>query len=357
MRALVTGASGFIGSHLVEALVARGDRVRALVRSVRHFEPLALQGAEPALGDLRDPASLRAALDGVDVVFHLASRVTDWGPWSAFNATTVQGTRNVLEAAAEARVARFVHFSTVNVYDDRFARRHRVLTEDAPHAPPGDRHFGRYARAKSEAEMLVWDFHRRGAVEAVVLRPSLVYGPRDEAVLPRLIDYLRSPLAAWIGRENPTVDPIEVGDVVRCALAAAEAPNAAGRAYNVSPSCEIGVRDFYRAVCQALDIRPPRITLPYSLVAAATVALENGARLLRTKQPPTMTWAGLSLFAEDRHYDPARARGELGWQANVPLAEGMQRYAAWLSAQQPWHHGSRGSFVRQRHAINGTVGK
>lgn len=335
MHALVTGAGGFIGSHLVEALVARGDLVRALVRSARQAERISLAGAQPVLGDVKNVASLRDAVVEVDVVYHLASRVTDWGPWSEFNATTVEGTRHMLAAAAEAKVGRFVHFSTVNVYDDRFARHNRILTEDAPHGPPGDRHFGHYARAKAEAEELVWEFHGRGAVEATVLRPSLVYGPRDESILPRLVDYLRSPLATWIGRGNPTVDPIEVSDVVRCALAAAGSRPAAGRAYNVTPNREIGVRDFYRAVCQALDIRPPRIAIPYALVAAATVAVENGARLLGAKQPPILTWAGLSLFAEDRHYSPARAREELGWEAAVRLDEGMRRYASWLTAREP----------------------
>jgi 2-alkyl-3-oxoalkanoate reductase len=148
-----------------------------------------------------------------------------------------------------------VYFSTANVYDDRFARYNRVLTEDAPHDPPGDRHFGYYARSKAgrrrndNREQLAWRFHSEAQVRATVLRPTLVYGPRDESILPRLIDYLRSPLATWIGHGNPVIDPIEVSDVARCALAAATRDRAIGRAFNVSPPDETGVRDFYRSLC------------------------------------------------------------------------------------------------------------
>lgn len=332
MRALVTGATGFIGSHLVDLLAESGWHVRGLVRNPAHSHWRWKGEVEPIVGDVHNLDSLRAAAAQVDVVFHLAARVTDWGKWPDFEATTVEGTRNLLRAASEAKIGRFINFSTVSVYDDRFARKNRVLTEDAPHDPPGDRNFGHYARAKAMAEQLVWQFHNEGKIAATILRPSLVYGPRDESILPRLIDYLGSPLATWIGRGNPVVDPIEASDVARCALAAATSEQAIGRAYNVAPQEEIGVRDFYRALCRVLDIPSPRVTIPYVVVAGLTMLVENGARLVRTRQPPTLTWAGLSLFSEDRHHDPSRAERELGWRAEVSLEEGLRHYAEWLKA-------------------------
>jgi nucleoside-diphosphate-sugar epimerase len=331
MRALVTGATGFIGSHLVDLLIESGWKVRGLVRNPAHTHWRWKSDVEPAVGDVHELDSLRAAAAGVNVVFHLAARVTDWGKWPEFESTTVEGTHNMLRAASEAKVNRFVNFSTVSVYDNRYARRHRVLTEDAPYDPPGDRYFGNYARAKAMAEQLVWEFHRQGKIATTVLRPSLVYGPRNESILPRLIDYLRSPLATWIGRGNPVVDPIEVSDVARCALAAAASEKAIGRAYNVSPREEIGVRNFYRSLCRVLDMSPPRVTIPYAVVAALTALVENAARLVGTKQPPTITWAGLALFTEDRHHDPSRAERELGWRTSIPPDEGLRRYAEWLN--------------------------
>jgi 2-alkyl-3-oxoalkanoate reductase len=333
MLALVTGATGFIGRHLVELLLDKGWQVRGLVRRPPYAGAYWPSAAQPVVGDARNLESLRAAAADVDVVFHLAANVTDWGRWRDFQSTTVDGTHNLLRAASESKVGRFVHFSTVSVYDDRFARRNRVLTEDTPHDPPGDRNLGHYARSKAMAEQLVWQFHREGKVAATVLRPALVYGPRDESILPRLIDYLRSPLATWIGRGNPVIDPIEVSDVARCALAAATCDCAIGRAYNVSPPDEIGVRDFYRSLCSALEIAPPRFTVPYTAVAALTVLVENAARLMRRRQPPTLTWAGLSLFTEDRHHDPSLAERDLGWRASISLDAGLARYAEWLKSR------------------------
>src|SRR5205823_5243768 len=132
-------------------------------------------GAELFHGDVTSPASLAAAVAGVDVVFHSAALVTNWAPWSAFHATTVQGTENVLQAAAHAAVQRFVHISTIRVYDDRYCRRHGVVTEEAPHGPCGFRAFGHYARAKVLAEAAVWRYRDRLPVS--VIRPAWIYGP------------------------------------------------------------------------------------------------------------------------------------------------------------------------------------
>src|SRR5690349_12961017 len=128
MFALVTGASGFLGGHLVERLCAAGHRVRALVRTPAKAQFLAATMAEIAAGDLTAPASLASALDGVDTVFHSAAMVSNWGRWNDFQAVTVQGTENVLDAAERAGVRRFVHISTMRVYDDRICRQTGVAT-------------------------------------------------------------------------------------------------------------------------------------------------------------------------------------------------------------------------------------
>src|SRR6266511_1401416 len=208
MFALVTGSTGFLGSHLVERLRAAGHRVRALARNPNRARFLEGTGAEVVLGDVTVPASLAPAVEGVDVVFHTAALVTNWAPWPAFLATTVAGTENLLEAAARAAVARFVHVSTIRVYDDRYCRRHGVVREDAPHGKRGFRHFGHYSRAKVLAEAAVWRWASRLPVS--VVRPAWIYGPRDESILPPLVRFLRSPGARWPCRTDPCADPIYV---------------------------------------------------------------------------------------------------------------------------------------------------
>ncbi len=324
MKILVTGATGFIGRHLVERLCAEGHAVRGLVRDLSKAAAIRRFGVEVVRGDVTNPASVRRAMQGVEVVFHLASRVTDWGSWSEFESATVQGTENVLAAAADAGVRRFVHMSTVGVYDDRRTRKCRSVPETTPQGPCGDRTLGFYAKAKVLAEAAVWRYSRERGLAVVVLRPALVYGPRDETTMPRLVDYLSGAGAMWVGRRNSTVDPIYVTDVVGCAVAAARSEAAVGQAYNVAPDQQLGVRDFWRLLCRELGFREPRWTIPASLVMAAAIVCETMARLLGRRQPPTLTHAGLALFALDRHHSPGKAIRELGWRPQVSLREGIR---------------------------------
>jgi nucleoside-diphosphate-sugar epimerase len=188
------------------------------------------------------------------------------------------------------------------------------------------------------AEAAVWRSHRTYQLPVVVLRPALVYGPDDQTTLPRLIDYLRSSTAMWDGRQNPTIDPIYVSDVVDCAVAAMTSPAAVGQAYNVAPEREWGVKEFWKTLCHELGIRPPSWTIPTWIVTVAAIVCETLARALGRRQPPTLTRAGVSLFAMDRHYDPAKAMRELGWRPRVQLQEGLRRTVrAMLTAETRQH--------------------
>jgi nucleoside-diphosphate-sugar epimerase len=334
MKALVTGATGFIGSHLVERLLSTGTEVRGLVRNGAGAAQLQAGAAEVAFGDLTDLASLRAAVKGIDVVFHLGARVSDWGPRRPFDSVTIEGTENVLRTASEAGVSRFLHVSSIVVYDDRFTRRNHMIPETAPRGPSGDRRLGNYARAKAAAEEAAWDYARRGQLAVTVVRPALVYGPRDRTTVPRLIGYLKSSNAAWIGRGNPTIDPIFVTDVAECIEMAAASERAIGEAYNAAPAEEIGMREFWAAMCRAIDVPEPQITVPYWLAAVHTSFLEGWSRLTRSRQPPLVTKAGLTLFTHDRHYISTKAQHELGWRPKVDLEEGLRQTAQWLRAEK-----------------------
>jgi nucleoside-diphosphate-sugar epimerase len=147
------------------------------------------------------------------------------------------------------------------------------------------------------------------------------------------MEYLRGPGSMWVGRNNPTIDPIYVSDVVDCAVAAAESEAAIGQAYNVAPDCELGVREFWNTLCRELAIRPPLWTIPVWIVSAAAIVCETLARLIGRRQPPTLTRAGVALFATDRHHDPSKAIRELAWRPKVQLAEGVRRTVRALSPE------------------------
>lgn len=333
LNVLVTGAAGFIGSHVIERLSAAGHRVRGMVRAAPQEELVRGFGGEPIRGDVTQVQSIREAVAGMDTVIHVAAKVTDWGRWSEFEAATVRGTENTLRAAADAGASRFVLVSSVAIYDNRVGDRLHVVPEDTPHNGCGDRLLGHYSRSKLLAEDAAWDFHRRGELAVSVLRPAWVYGPRDRTVLPRLIEYFNTPLACWLGRRDPVCDPIYVTDVADCIISAASDPRAVGQAYNVAPADEIMLRRFLGLLCGELGVRLPRWTANYSLVMGFARTIESGARLLRMKNPPFLTVAGVATVTTDRHYDPAKAMGELGWRPTVSLEHGVKLTADWFRSQ------------------------
>lgn len=327
MKALVTGAAGFIGGHIVDRLLAEGHQVQALDLPTADFSHLAQAGAETVVGDITTIESIRPAMVGVETVFHAAARVTDWGPWEEFEAINVRGTENVLEAAASAGVRRFVHLSTVDVYDAT-VRKRQVLDESAPY-DSGHSPYGPYAKSKVLAEKAAFRYQREGQLMVSLLRPGWVYGPRDHTMSARLLSFLRSPLAAWVGNRNPIHNPVFVTDVADAALAAAGAEQAAGQAYNIAFDQEVRLRDFADAVCRAFGIRPLRRSVPYAVAYALTALSEAWARLRRAENAPALTRAALYVLAEDLRLDVSKAKRELGWSAKVGIGEGVEATAAW----------------------------
>ena len=178
MRAFVTGATGFLGSHVAEQLAARGDAVRALARPGSARSHLDSLRVEIVPGDLRAPAAWMPSLEGIDVVFHCAAVVGDWGRWTDFEAVSVGGTRAIVEAAVRGGVKRFVHLSSTAVYGLRQVRGRRV-DEDAPLRGDSLR-WGYYGRAKAAAERIVREAHDRGRIECTLLRPPSSTGRATE---------------------------------------------------------------------------------------------------------------------------------------------------------------------------------
>ena len=330
MKMLVTGAAGFLGGHLVEQLLSEGHEVRGLVRDLGKGLRLKQLGVEVVQGDVSDLSSLNDVTTGIDIVFHVAAYVSDWGPWSAFQSATVNGTTNMLTVSVASHVRRFLHVSTAVVYDDRTARRLRVVSESAPQGEFGDRAYGSYAKAKVMAEQAVWRCHQVSQLPVTVIRPTWVYGPRDFTILPRLIEHLESPFACWVGGKNPVVDPIYVTDVAACASLAAINPVAIGQAYNVAPDREIRLREFLGAVCQEMKLATPRWSLPLSVATIGTALVETYAKLSRSLESPAITKAALASFTVDQHYDPAKAMAELSWRPQIDLANGARLTADWL---------------------------
>jgi nucleoside-diphosphate-sugar epimerase len=190
--ALVTGATGLLGNHVVQRLQRDGWQVRALVRDATRADALSRAGITLATGDTLEPTSFARAARGCDVVFHAAAVITPRGGWEAFSRPNVDGTRNAIAAAAGAE-ARLVHVSSVAVYGaaERYERGNGggQTDEESPLAAIPEDSF--YARSKRASEQLVLEAHAAGRIWATAVRPSVIYGPHDRQFVPRIARMLR----------------------------------------------------------------------------------------------------------------------------------------------------------------------
>lgn len=318
---LVTGGTGLLGSHIVEQLRRRGKRVRALIRRGADERFLCLQGVEVARGDITDRASLSAACADVDTVYHAAARVGDWGPWREFVQVTIEGTRNLIDAAAAAQVRRFLHISSISVYG--YVDGDGVVLDET--APLGQNlyRWAYYTRSKVTAEELVWQAHRAGRIRATVIRPSWLYGPRDRATLGRLIESIRSGQCKLIGDGSNRLNVVHAANVAEGAIAAAESERAIGEAYNLSNDGVLTQKQYFDTIARALGLEPIARRVPYRLARRAAFILECLGHLFRRRRPPLITRYSVWLIGRHCFFETRKAHEQLGWTSTISYEEGI----------------------------------
>jgi nucleoside-diphosphate-sugar epimerase len=324
---LVTGATGLLGSHVAERLVERGERVRALVRPTSDTAFLRRLGVELVTGDLADPASLRPAVAGADVVIHCAARVGDWGPWRAFQREIIDATGNLLEACRSAGVGRLLHVSSIIVYGHPRIGGEK-FTEDEP-LGQRLRLWDYYCRAKIRAEQLCRQYP--GAL--TIVRPSWIYGPRDRTTLPRVIKAIDAGRVGLIGDGTNLINVVYAGDVAEGAILAANHPTAAGQAYNLSSQGELTQRQFLDLLTDKLQ--RPRIErrASYAVAYAGGFLSEVIARLIRMRRPPHLTRYAVGLVGRSTRFSIDKARTQLGWAPHVGVHEGLDAALKWWFAE------------------------
>ena len=319
--ALITGATGLLGSHIAEQLRHRNIPCRALCRPGSDRSFLDRMGIQVVAGDVTDRDSLRRSCQGIDTIYHAAARVSDWGPWKEFVQVSIEGTRNVLQAAAAARVRRFVHISSISVYGYLHGAG-RTFDETAPlgtNIPT----WSYYSRAKLEAEKLVWDWHARGELAVTVIRPSWLYGPRDRVTLRRLIDSIRRRRLRLIGNGENRLNVVHAGNVAEAVILAAQSDRAVGEAYNCSHDGVLTQRQYFNMI--AKTIGEPEITarVPYSVAQSAAFAFECFRRAFRTKRPPFVTRYAVWLIGRQCFFECNKIREHLNWSSTVSYEDGI----------------------------------
>ncbi|MFP4141003.1 MAG: NAD-dependent epimerase/dehydratase family protein [Planctomycetota bacterium] len=324
---LITGATGLLGSHIAEKLHQSDQPVRALVRPTSDTAFLESIGVELASGDVTDPASLIKAMEGVHTVYHAAAQVGDWGPWERFQAVTIDGTRNMLAAAENAGIQRFLHISSISAYGHPDGEG-LVLDETAPLGV--DLHkWSYYSRAKVEAEKLAWAAHRDGRVPVTVVKPSWLYGERDRASMPRLIRAIRAGKGKLIGDGSNRLNLTYAGNEAEGCILAATNDDALGENYNLSNDGVITQAEYMNKIADILGCPPVTKKVPYKVAYSAAFLMELFGHMVGKKTPPLVTRYSVWLIGRRCFFSAEKARKELGWQPTVSYDEGIERSVKW----------------------------
>jgi nucleoside-diphosphate-sugar epimerase len=327
MRALVTGAGGFLGRYIVAQLLARGDDVRTFARG--DYPELRELGANTVRGDLGDLSALAAACEHIDCVFHAAAKPGIWGPWNEYYQTNTVGTQNVLAACRQQQVGRLVFSSSPSVTFD--GRDQVAVDESASYAR---RWLCHYPHTKALAEQFVLNANK-DALTTCALRPHLIWGPRDGQLVPRLIARAQAGSLRRVGDGTNIVDMIYVENAAEAHLLAADALAATpdvvgGKAYFLSQDDPVNCWDWIDGLLGLVDIAPLTKSISQSTswkIGAVMEAVYGGLGISR--EPPMTRFLAAQL-ATSHHFNITAAKRDLKYEPTVSTEEGMRRLGEWL---------------------------
>ena len=323
MTTLVTGGTGFIGSHVVRTLIEQGERVRVLLRKNSSAATLEHLGVELFYGDLTDKSSLDGVADHVSHVIHLAgllggSKIAEQRYWEV----NVHGTANLLDQFRNKPLERFVYCSTTGVLGP--------ISN-----PPADETWplnpsNLYELTKSEAETLVRRYGQEGCIPAAVIRPGLVYGPGNLHLL-GLFRMIQHGLFFLIGTGASLLDPVYIDDVVQGLLLGLYSPRAVGGTYIIAGERPVTVAELVHAVGRTLGKKPYRFRLPVGVAMGFARCFDWLGHALGFDPP--LTVSRVRFLTENRACRIDRARKELGYHPAVDLEEGLRRTVIWYREQ------------------------
>lgn len=331
-RALVTGATGMLGSYLVQRLIDGGYGVRALARSPERAQWLHELGADVVQGELADARALIAAADGCAIALHAAAAIGPQSDWESFRIGNVQGTENVVNACAHSGV-RLVHVSSTAVYgDSRYEMAPVSESATLPQLPDADA----YGRSKQQAERVVMEAQASGRVWAAIVRPPVMYGERDRQFIPRIAAVMTHGIFPLCGGGKTTLPVVHANAVAEGAILAAQTDAANGGVYNLTTDFPLTVAQLVSlaAIGLARRVRAPVLSLGSSRLFFR--ALELALRAIGRGDLAAHANGTLEMLTRDNPFSSARARHELQWSPTIRPEIGVPDAFRWWKA----HHGS-----------------
>jgi nucleoside-diphosphate-sugar epimerase len=324
MKILVTGGTGFTGSALVRRLIEDGHSVVALdYKEGIKTDELRRRGAEVVIGSVTDKAAVRSAVRGVDIVHHLAAAFRELDvPERYYHDVNVGGTRNVLEAAAEAGVEKVVYCSTCGVHGNI----DRPPADETAPIRPADY----YQQTKYEAEPIVLEFYRRG-LPATILRPAAIYGPGDPERFFMIFKRVAKGTFPMFGDGKTLYHPLYVDNLVDAFVAAMDPAVGNGEAYLIADEHYVEIEELVKAVARALrvDVRIPHYPVtPLVLAGHVCEKICKPFGITPPIFPRRVDW-----YRQNRAFDIRKAKRDLGYQARVGLDEGLAKTARWYRSE------------------------
>lgn len=329
MRALITGATGFLGGALARRLHGMGWQITALGRNREVGLGLEADGICFVPIDLTDAASIREACRNQQLVFHSGALSAPWGKAADFYASNVVGTENVIAGCIAADVHRLIYVSTPSIYFG-YADRLNVREDDPLPTKP----INEYVRTKRIAEQRVDHAHEYG-LPVITIRPRAIFGPRDTTILPRVIDRLKSGRMRIIGDGKNIADLTYVENVVDALILCVHADvSTLGKKYNITNGEAVMLWEMIKRLCDALNLPYPTHHISHGMVDKIAWAMEHICHLLPEQPEPPLTRYSVGVLARSTTLDISAAQRDLGYVPRISLDEGFEAFVRWWKETQ-----------------------
>ncbi len=323
-KVFITGATGFVGTHLVNANLAKGNNVRAFVLpNDPEIKNLQNKNVEIIYGDIRNYEDIKKGLtDDIDIVFHCAAFVSDWGKREIFEQVMINGTENVCRAASEANVDVLVKISTNDVFG---LREDVVMDETFPLTPWNEP----YPDTKLIAEEIAWKYYKEKNLPVTMVYPCWIFGPGDKTFVPHLADAVLKKEMVFM-RKNAIVWPTYIENLVDLLMLIAEDKRAIGNGYLVHDGEHTTLEEFTNSLAKSIHAKEVTMHIPYWLAYSAALIMEFFGKLLKQKDRPLLTTYTVKNLGSRLRFSIDKAKRELDWTPKITYKQGFATTMEWL---------------------------